>query len=322
MYLAVGGVQQFCMLVKPLYKTMRTKMKNLVAFSTVFLLLNGNAIIAAPGERPQPDLADLKYGSHERNILDIWFADTAKTTPLAIYIHGGGFVSGSKEKLNPTILQELLESGISVASINYRFLSHAPLPAAHYDALRALQFIRSNAEIWNIDKKKIAAFGGSAGAQLSMWLAFSNEMADPDAEDPVERESSRLHCVATTGGQTTMDPEFWQTWIPGYEENNYSKERLYGNITDEEWNLTVEKISALSIVTSDDPPIFMSYGMKPDAAIPSDPRRQRGWKIHHVIFGIKLKEKMDALGVEADLKYPDAHTTYESNVEFLKSKLL
>ena len=143
--------------------------------------------------RPIPDLADVKYGEHERNVLDIWFADTIKVTPLAIYIHGGGFVSGKKEGLNATVIREFLESGISVAAINYRFIKQAPLPAAHHDALRALQYIRSRAQEWNIDKTKIAAFGGSAGAQLCMWLAFSDEMADPDAIDPIERESSRLY---------------------------------------------------------------------------------------------------------------------------------
>jgi hypothetical protein len=209
-----------------------------------------------------------------------------------------------------------------VASINYRFLSHAPLPAAHHDALRALQFIRSKAEAWKIDKTKIAAFGGSAGAQLSMWLAFSDEMANPDATDPVERESSRLYCVASSAGQTTMNFELWKKWIPGFKEVNYTKEQLYGNITDEDCEKRVEEISALSIVSDDDPPIFMNYSMKPDAPIPSDPQKVRGWKIHHVIFGIKLKEKMDELGVEADLKYPDADSKYENYVAFLKAKLL
>lgn len=286
------------------------------------LLLIGNWSAAQTGDRPIPDLVNVPYGTHERNVFDIWFADTTNTTPLAIYIHGGGFVSGSKEKLNSAALRELLESGISVASINYRFLSHAPLPAAHHDALRALQFIRSKAEAWKIDKTKIAAFGASAGAQLSMWLAFSDEMADPDATDPVERESSRLYCVASSAGQTTMNIDFWKEWIPGFQKLHYTKEQLYGNITEEEYLKRIEAISALSIVSDDDPSIFMNYNMKPDDPVPSDPKKGRGWKIHHVIFGIKLKEKMDELGVEADLKYPDADSKYKSNVAFLKAKLL
>jgi len=51
-------------------------------------------------------------------------------------------------------------------------------------------------------------------------------------------------------------------------------------------------------------------------------KKAQGWKIHHVIFGIKLKEKMDKLGVEAHLKYPGAKTMYTSIPEFFKSKLL
>ena len=40
----------------------------------------------------------MKYGAHQRNVFDIWLADSDKPAPLAIYIHGGGFRAGSKEK--------------------------------------------------------------------------------------------------------------------------------------------------------------------------------------------------------------------------------
>ncbi len=65
----------------------------------------------------------------------------------------------------------------------------------------------------------------------------------------------------------------------------------------------------------------MSYGMSPDDPVPDDPSRAGGWKVHHVMFGVKLKEKMDKLGVEADLKYPGARTTYRSNAAFFITKL-
>lgn len=271
---------------------------------------------------PSANYANISYGSHERNILDIWLADSDEKTPLAIFIHGGGFVSGSKEKLNANDLEDLLESGISVAAINYRYLSQAPLPAAHKDALRALQYIRSRAKEWNIDRNKIAAFGSSAGAQISMWLAFSNEMAIADAEDPIERESSRLCCVATKGGQTTLNPELWLKWIPGYEKSHKNKKQMFGDISDTQAVELLQQLSALSIVSSDDPPIFMTYAMRPDAAMPSNPKRIRGWQIHHVIFGIKLQEKMKEINVESDLSYPGADTKYKNQNEFLKSKLL
>ena len=89
----------------------------------------------------------------------------------------------------------------------------APLPTAHHDARRALQFICSGADNWNIDKNKVAAFGGSAGTQICMWLAFTDDMAKPESADPIERESTRLTCVATAGGQTGNSAEFWKQTI-------------------------------------------------------------------------------------------------------------
>lgn len=271
--------------------------------------------------KPRPTSADVKYGPDERNVLDFWKAESAEPAPLVVYIHGGGFRGGSKGSLNAGILRELLEAGISVAAVEYRLVGTAKLPAAHHDCRRALQFLRSKAEEWNIDKQRVGAFGGSAGAQLCMWLAFHDEMARPDSGNPLERESSRLACVATNGGQTTMDLAWWKKWIPGYDRPHRPRSDYFGEKTDEEVREVVAEISALNLISKDDPPIHMSYGMAPDALVPDDDRRARGWKVHHVMFGVKLKEKMDALGVEADLKYPGAETTYRSIPEFFRRKL-
>ncbi|MDP7050787.1 MAG: alpha/beta hydrolase [Verrucomicrobiota bacterium] len=293
----------------------------------------------ANGRKP-PTHANVKYGEHERNVFDIWLADSAKPTPLAIYIHGGGFRAGSKEKLKPNELDQLLKAGISVAAINYRFMSVAtPLPTPHHDARRALQHMRSKAKEWNIDKERVAAFGGSAGAQICMWLAFSDEMAKPDSKDPIERESTRLTCVATAGGQTTNDIEFWQNKIAtllGPNTDVKTLSRPLGNIRDPEkahlakWGgktpdeakEIARRHSAVSIVSADDPPIFMSYGMTPTAKPPTDKGRIRGWLIHHVNLGIALKEKTDALKLEAHLKYPGAEIKYQSQIDFFLDKLL
>jgi acetyl esterase/lipase len=271
--------------------------------------------------KPAPTRADVAYGPHEQNVLDVWLADSSAPTPLVAYIHGGGFRGGSKKSLNGRTLRELLAAGISVAAIEYRFISHKRLPAAHYDCRRALQFLRSKADTWNFDKKRFGAFGGSAGAQLSMWLAFHDEMARPDSQDAIERESTRLACVATNGGQTTMDFDWWQKWIPGYDAPHRDPHEAFDVKNEEELRKIVAEVSALSLISADDPPIHMSYGMSPDDPVPADPQRTRGWKVHHVMFGVKLKEKMDALGVEADLKYPGSRSTYTSVAHFFKVKL-
>ena len=291
-------------------------------------------------ERRTPTHANVKYGKDERNVFDIWLAKSDKPTPWAIYIHGGGFRAGSKEKLSNDILSQLLKAGISVASINYRYLTiDTPLPNSHHDARRALQFMRSKAEEWNLDKSRVAAFGGSAGAQICMWLAYSDDMAKPKSKDPIKRESTRLTCVATTGGQTTNKTEFWKEMITdimgskieaegfvrpldGLVDPEKVRMATWGASSLEEASRIASQHSALSLISEDDPPIFMTYGMDPSAKPPTDRNRLRGWIIHHVNLGIALKEKTDALELEAHLKYPGAELKYPSQVEFLVDKLL
>ena len=288
----------------------------------------------------EPSFGNVKYGEDERNVFDIWLADSETPAPLAVYIHGGGFKSGSKEKLKAETLAALLDAGISVAAINYRFVTTDPLPTAHHDAKRAIQFMRSKADEWNIDTNRVAAFGGSAGAQICMWLAYSDDMADATSDDPVERESTRLLCVATAGGQTSAERDFYienilpllgenvpvEVLVKSFNGENDPEEirmKMWGADTLEEVNKTTKQCSALRLISPDDPPIFMSYGMAPDAKKPSgDKNRVKGWLIHHVIFGTKLKEKADELGVEADLSYPGSGSKYPSNVAFFRDKLL
>jgi hypothetical protein len=199
--------------------------------------------------------------------------------------------------------------------------------------------MRSKAKVWNLDKSRVAAFGGSAGAQICMWLGYSDEMAKPKSKDPIERESTRLSCVVTMGGQTTNEIEFWKemiTGLMGSEINTEGLVRPLGGLVDPEkvrmatWgsktldkaNKKAARHSALTLISEDDPPIFMSYGMAPSAKPPENKTRLRGWLIHHVHLGIALKEKADALKLEAHLKYPGAKLKYPSQVEFLMDKLL
>ena len=71
---------------------------------------------------PEPEVENVPYGPHERNVLDLWKAAGEGLRPLVVLIHGGGFTSGDKSKWRSSpLLRQLLESGISCAAINYRF---------------------------------------------------------------------------------------------------------------------------------------------------------------------------------------------------------
>lgn len=106
---------------------------------------------------PKPTLSDVRYGEHERHVLDFWKAQSDTPTPLVFVIHGGGWVIGSKEKVTGFVdIGALLKADISVVSINYRLIRNVkdvvpPVKAPLHDAARALQFVRSKADEWNID---------------------------------------------------------------------------------------------------------------------------------------------------------------------------
>src|SRR5256885_14717759 len=74
------------------------------------------------------------------------------------------------------------------------------------DCARAIQVARSKAKEWNLDPRRIAASGGSAGAGTSLWIGFHDDMADPKNSDPVLRESTRLSCMVVFGAQSSYDP--------------------------------------------------------------------------------------------------------------------
>ena len=107
---------------------------------------------------PPPTQADVPYGKHKRHRLDFWRAKTNSPVPLVVFIHGGGWSVNDKDALRANALQAFSKAGISVASINYRYVSQAPFPASFHDAARAVQFLRSKANAWGIDPSRVADY--------------------------------------------------------------------------------------------------------------------------------------------------------------------
>lgn len=153
--------------------------------------------------RAEPE-RDIAYSdAHPRNVLDFYpakKADAKKPAPVLVWFHGGGFQQGDKKSIErgaaEKMLKAHLDAGYAVISCNYPLLDKKT-GMDYSDILphcgRALQFIRSQAGDWNIDPEKIVAGGASAGALISEWLAYSDDMADEDADHAVAQKSSRAN---------------------------------------------------------------------------------------------------------------------------------
>ena len=277
-------------------------------------------------ELPVPDHANVAYGEHERNVLDLWLAESDQPTPLMIYIHGGGFRGGDKSTLNAQVLSRCLDADISVAAINYRLTNVAPFPAAHHDSARAVQFLRSHAAEWNLDKTRFAATGGSAGGGISLWLAFHDDLADPSSDDPIARESTRLQCVAVNGAQSSYDPRFFrELGLPRLEQHAFFYP-FYGITTDEidspKAHRLYDEAAAITHLTADDQvPVLMEYGI---GDVPIDDSTSLSVIVHHPKLGLALQKQMDQLGLQCIVTYKDQPNSAPrvSAVEFLQKHLL
>lgn len=281
-------------------------------------------------QRPVATLSNVPYGDHPRQVLDFWKAPGTKPTPVVIHIHGGGWEAGSKGFVPGTA--QYLAAGISVVSISYRYTWQAqadgvspPVSAPLHDAARALQFVRSKAGEWNIDKTRIGATGTSAGACSSLWLAFHDDMADPQSADPIARESTRLFCAAVDSAQTSLDPQQMKEWTPnsrygahafGFAEASAtharSQDAMFADFLAHRNDVLpwIKEYSPIEHASSDDPPIYLIYPAAPGIGqSQSDPT-------HSANFGVKLQERLDELKVECELVYPGApkvkHTTIAS----------
>ena len=282
---------------------------------------------------PTPTAADVAYGPHKKQVMHFWKAESDKPTPLLFYIHGGGWRGGDRRSV-ASLLPVMLKAKISVVSIEYRFIDEAtadkvvpPVKGPLGDAARALQFVRSKATEWNIDKTRIAASGGSAGACSSLWLAFHPDMADPKSDDPISRESTRLLSAAVNGAQTTLDPAQMKEWTPNSSYGGHA----FGFVANAERNTTqfyeflagrekikdwIAEYSPYALVTSDDPAIYLQFGGPPNLG------KNEKDPTHSANFGVKLQEKCRSAGVECELQYPGAtDVQHKSVADFLIAKL-
>ena len=285
---------------------------------------------AKKAEPPAPaaTLDNVSYGPHPKQVLTFWKAETEQPAPLLFFIHGGGWQGGNRLSGMAGYVPAMHKHGISVVSIEYRFIEETiadgvepPVKGCLHDAARALQFVRSKATEWNIDKTRIAAAGGSAGACSSLWLAFHDDLADPKSDDPVARESTRLLCAAVSGAQTTLDPLQMKEWTPNsnygshafgiFKEVDGKKQRDFEAFLAKRDSIMpwIQEYSPYALVTADDSPVYLFYGAPPNLGqVEKDPT-------HSANFGVKLQEHLQTFKVPCELVYPGAPDVTHKTVQ-------
>lgn len=202
---------------------------------------------------------DLSYVSngHERQKLDLYVPDAVEPLPLILWVHGGAWLSGSKDDPVPLAY---LEAGYALASINYRLSPDAQFPAQIQDCKAAVRWLRAHATRYGLDPNRFGAWGNSAGGHLAALLGTTG---DVDAFDVGEHlgASSRVQAVVDYFGPTDfvqMDAHRTPNGLV-HDAADSPESRLIGGPIQENKG-KVARANPITYVTKDDPPFLIIHG--------------------------------------------------------------
>jgi acetyl esterase/lipase len=144
--------------------------------------------------------------------------------------------------------------------VNHRGAPTFTYPAAVEDVERAVRFVRFNAESFGINKDRIGGWGSSSGGHLIALMAVMDGKGIPHDEDPVNRQSAKIQCVAAVAPTTDF-------LHPQYESGNM---HLFMGIKPDSMHSGILRLaSPITHVTGDDPPFLMIHGDR-DPVVPYD----------------------------------------------------
>ncbi len=202
----------------------------------------------------QPDVV---YASANNTALklDIWYPrDVSAPAPTLVYFHGGGWVFGAKEGAVYQFLP-FLEKGWRVVNVEYRMAGNSLAPAAVEDARCALRWVIRNAKQWNFDRTKIVLTGQSAGGHLSLITGMLPKGTELDNRCDGD-EDLKVAAIINWYGITDVND-----LIGGSNRKDYAVMWLGSQPNAPE---IAKKVSPLSYIRADLPPVLTIHGDKDD----------------------------------------------------------
>jgi acetyl esterase/lipase len=215
--------------------------------------------------------------------LDVWYPrDNPNPTPTLVYIHGGGWIFGTKEG---SIFQALpyLEKGWRVVNVEYRMASNSLAPGAVEDTRCALRWIFRNAKQYNFDTSKIVLTGHSAGGHLSLITGMLPDGTPLDnrcyAGEKYGDVKMKVAAIVNWYGITDVNDV-----IQGENLKNYAAMWMGSMPNASE---IAKSVSPLTYVRSELPPIITIHGDK-DSVVPYS----HATRLHEALDKAKVPNKL------------------------------
>lgn len=221
-------------------------------------------------ERTQDVIYGRKYGT--ALTMDVLKPTEQQNGAAILWLVSGGWYSGH-EAIRPDQMAEFLNRGYTVFMVVHGSQPKYTIPEILEDIHRAVRFVRHHASDYGIDPQRIGIAGGSAGGHLSLMQGTAGKPGDPQAKDPIDRESSRVQAVACffpptdflnygEPGEIALGRGILKDFRAPFDFHKYDPEtRSLVPITDEERILEIgRQISPITHVSKDDPPTLIIHG--------------------------------------------------------------
>jgi acetyl esterase/lipase len=216
---------------------------------------------------------DVIYGRKFGVALTMDVIKPRKTNGGAVVlVVSGGWVS-SHDGISSGFCKHVLERGYTVFAVVHGCQPKFTIPEIIEDMNRSIRYIRHHADDYGFDPNRIGIMGGSAGGHLSLMQGVAGTLGDPQAEDPVDRESSRVQAVACLCPPTDF-LNYGRPGVVAFQDGPLKglraafdfremddKQHRYVAVSDQDRIVEIaKKISPIEFITPDDAPTLIVHG--------------------------------------------------------------
>jgi acetyl esterase/lipase len=222
-------------------------------------------------QAPYELTAEVQYGERDGKplLLDVFRPPNGHGAAVLLMV-SGGWKSG-EGSVRPFLFAPFLRRGYTVVAVRHISQPECLIGEIVSDVQRSVRFVRHHAEDYGIDPSRLGVIGGSSGGHLSLMLGTCGRPGDPAAEDPVERESSEVQCVACFYPPTDLLNLRGSTEDTGDGGPPRSFRKGFGPRAEQmdSWKVLGRELSPIYHITPAMPPTYLVHG-DADTLVPLD----------------------------------------------------
>ena len=204
--------------------------------------------------------------------------------PLIIWIHGGGWIYGSRRRLPPhlfesSLFEQFLDAGYAVAAVDYRLAREAGLAGMLLDIKASIRWLRGHASDFNLDPERVVVWGESAGGHLAAMVAMCDKLGDAQRTGEHFDQPEQPNAVVDWYGPADLTAMSLLDLTADSEESGSTVENPAVVLHDcGSW--TDAELSSTTYVRHDVPPIFVAHGAD-DQTVPATHSRELVGLLRH-----------------------------------------